>query len=151
MLKEFREFIARGNVIDLAVAVMIGAAFGRIITSLVDGVIMPPIGMLTGGVDFANLYYPLRQLPTIEGAQVSLSLEAARAAGLPVIAYGQLINDIVMFLIVAFVIFIVLKSYNRMKGAPAEAAVTTKACPLCLSTIPLAATRCAFCTADLRS
>ncbi len=150
MLKEFREFIARGNVIDLAVAVIIGAAFGRIIASLVDGVIMPPIGMLAGGVDFADLYYPLRQVPTLEGGQVSYSLEAARAAGIPVIAYGQLINDIVTFLIVAFVIFMIIRSYNRMKGAPVEAAATTKACPLCLSTIPLAATRCAFCTAELR-
>ena len=149
MLREFREFIARGNAIDLAVAVIIGAAFGRIITSLVDGVIMPPIGMLTGGVDFADLYYPLRDVDSsLGGMAIRLSLEQARAAGIPVIAYGQLINDIVTFLIVAFVVFFALKSYNRMKGAPVEA-VTTRACPQCLSTIPLAATRCAHCTASL--
>ena len=150
MLKEFRAFIARGNVIDLAVAVVIGAAFGRIITSFVDGIIMPPIGVLTGGVDFADLYYPLRPLPTFEGATLKPSLEAVRAAGIPVIAYGQLINDIVTFLIVAFVVFLVLKYYNRMTAAPAAAPVT-KPCPQCLSTIPLAATRCAFCTIDVRT
>ena len=148
MLKEFRAFIARGNVIDLAVAVVIGAAFGRIITSFVDGIIMPPIGMLTGGVDFADLYYPLRALPTVDGVTLKPSLEAVRAAGIPVVAYGQLINDIVTFLIVAFVVFLVLKYYNHMKEAPA-AAPPTKPCPLCLSTIPLAATRCAFCTAGV--
>ena len=146
MLKEFREFIARGNVIDLAVAVVIGAAFGRIITALVDGVIMPPIGVLTGGVDFADLYYPLRELPA------PLSLEQARAAGIPVIAYGQVINEIVTFLIVAFAIFVVLKQYNRLKSSqPAESkGPTTKDCPLCLSTIPLAAVRCAHCAGDLK-
>ena len=146
MLKEFRAFIARGNVIDLAVAVVIGAAFGRIITSFVDGIIMPPIGVLTGGVDFADLYYPLRSLPSFDGMTVRPSLEAVRAAGIPVIAYGQLINDIVTFLIVAFVVFLVLRYYNRMQ---APAAVVTKACPQCLSTIPLAATRCAFCTSTV--
>ena len=154
MVKEFRAFIARGSVLDLAVAVVIGAAFGRIITAFVEGIIMPPIGMLTGGVDFADLYYPLRGYPGVEGDPMSLirpSLEQARAMGIPVIAYGQLINEIVTFLIVAFAIFIVLKSYNRMKGAPPEAAPLTKTCPLCLSAIPLAATRCAFCTTDLGS
>lgn len=145
MLKEFREFIARGNVIDLAVAVVIGAAFGRIITALVDGVIMPPIGLLTGGVDFASLYYPLRDLPA------PLTLEQAQAMGIPVLAYGRLINEIVTFLIIAFTVFLVLHSYNRMKSSqPAETeGPTTKECPLCLSTIPLAATRCAHCAADL--
>lgn len=145
MLKEFREFIARGNVIDLAVAVVIGAAFGRIVTSFVDGIVMPPIGMLTGGVDFADLFYVLGS-PDARPA----SLEQAKAAGVPVIAYGQLINDIVTFLIVAFTIFLVLKQYNRLKSKETDAAgPTTKDCPLCLSTIPLAARRCAQCTADL--
>ena len=150
MLREFRAFIARGNVIDLAVAVVIGAAFGRIITSFVDGIIMPPIGVLTGGVDFANLYYPLRGYPGVEADPMFVrpSLEQARTMGIPVIAYGQLINDIVTFLIVAFVVFLVLKSYNHMKAAPA-AAPATKPCPRCLSTIPLAATRCAFCTSEV--
>lgn len=145
MLKDFREFIARGSVIDLAVAVVIGAAFGRIITALVDGVIMPPIGVLLGGVDFADLYYPLRDLPG------PLSLEQARAAGIPVIAYGQVINEAVTFVIIAFTVFLVLRHYNKLKSSqPAEAkGPTTKDCPLCLSTIPVAARRCAHCAADL--
>ena len=152
MLKEFREFIARGNVIDLAVAVVIGAAFGRIITTFVDGIVMPPIGMLTGGVDFADLYYPLRDLPQYSSAGIRLSLEQARELGVPVIAYGQLINAISTFLIIAFTVFLVLRSYNRLKSSQPAAAEgpTTKDCPLCLSTIPLAATRCAHCTADLK-
>ena len=150
MLKEFREFIARGNVIDLAVAVVIGAAFGRIITSFVDGIIMPPIGMLTGGVDFADLYYPLRDVSAYQMPGIQLSLEQAKAAGIPVIAYGQFINEIVIFLIVAFVVFLVLRQYNRLKSKePDTAGPTTKDCPLCLSTIPLAARRCSHCTADL--
>lgn len=152
MLKEFREFIARGSVIDLAVAVVIGAAFGRIITSLVDGVIMPPIGMVTGGVDFADLYYPLGGYPGVPGDPMVLrpSLAQAKAMGLPVIAYGQVINEVVTFIIIAFTIFLVLRQYNRLKSSqPAGAAgPTTKDCPLCLSTIPLQARRCAHCAAD---
>ncbi|MBA3948404.1 MAG: large conductance mechanosensitive channel protein MscL [Acidobacteria bacterium] len=147
MLKEFREFIARGSVIDLAVAVVIGAAFGRIITAFVDGIVMPPVGMLTGGVDFADLFYVLGS-PNVRPA----SLEQAKAAGIPVIAYGQFINEVVIFLIVAFVVFIVLKHYNRLKSKESDVAgPTTKDCPLCLSTIPLAARRCSQCTADLGS
>ena len=151
MLKEFREFIARGNVIDLAIAVIIGAAFGRIVSALVDGVIMPPIGMLTGGVDFGDLYMPLRDLGAWSQMPVRPSLEQVKQLGIPVIAYGQLINEVVTFLIVAFVIFLGLRSYNRlMRTPPAPAAApSTKACPLCLSTIPAAARRCAHCTADL--
>jgi large conductance mechanosensitive channel len=145
MLKEFREFIARGNVIDLAVAVVIGAAFGRIIAALVDGVIMPLIGTLTGGVDFTGLYYPLRDLPG------PLSLEQAQTMGIPVIAYGRLINEVITFLIIAFTVFLVLRQYNRLKSSqPAGTeGPTTKDCPLCLSTIPLQARRCAHCAADL--
>jgi large conductance mechanosensitive channel len=143
MLKEFRDFIARGNVIELAVALVIGAAFGRIIGSLVDGVIMPPLGLLIGGIDFASLFY---LLDASKG--VPESLLDAKAKGIPVIAYGQLINDIVTFLIVAFVIFLIVRSYNRMKNAQAEGP-TTKDCPFCLSTIPLSATRCAHCTSAL--
>jgi large conductance mechanosensitive channel len=145
MWKEFREFIARGNVIDLAVAVIIGAAFGKIVTTLVDGVVMPPIGLLTGGVDFSSLFLVL---DSSKGAPASLA--DAKAKGVPVVAYGQLINDIVTFLIVAFVIFLVVKAYNRLKSKQAtDAAPTTKDCPLCLSTIPLKATRCASCCSDL--
>ena len=143
MFKEFKAFIARGNVIELAVAVILGASFGRIISTLVDGVIMPPLGRLIGGVDFASLFYVL---DTAKGAPASLA--DAKAKGIPVIAYGQLINDIVTFVIVAFVIFIIVRQYNRMKNDPG-ATPTTKDCPQCLSTIPLNAVRCAHCTSAL--
>ena len=142
MIKEFREFIARGNVVDLAVAVVIGAAFGRIITSLVDGVIMPPIGLLLGGVDFSSLFV---MLDSSRG--VPASLAEAKAQGIPVVAYGAFLNEIVSFLIVAFAVFLVVKQVNRMKAAPA--APTTKTCPFCLSaSVPTNATRCASCCAD---
>jgi large conductance mechanosensitive channel len=145
MLKEFREFIARGNVIDLAVAVIIGAAFGKIVTTLVDGVVMPPIGLVTGGVDFNSLFLVL---DSSKGAPASLA--EAKARGVPVIAYGQLINDVITFLIIAFVVFLVVRAYNRLKSKQAtDAAPTTKDCLHCLSTIPLKATRCASCCADL--
>ena len=142
MFKEFREFIKRGNVMDLAVAVIIAAAFGKIIATLVDGVIMPPIGMMIGNVDFASLFYPLKGNPT--------SLAEAKALGLPVIAYGQLINDIITFLIVAFVVFLLVRQVNRMKSKQDTGEVTTKDCPRCLSTIPLKATRCAECCVDFQ-
>ncbi len=147
MLKEFREFIARGNVIDLAVAVIIGAAFGKIVTTLVDGVIMPPIGLVTGGVDFNSLFLVL---DSSKGYPASLA--DAKAKGVPVIAYGQFLNDVINFLIVAFVIFLIVKQYNRLKSKQAtDAAPTTKDCPYCLSTIPLKATRCKDCTAELKA
>lgn len=139
MLKEFRDFIARGNVLDLAVAVIIGAAFGKIITSLVEGVIMPPIGLLLGKVDFANLMIDL-------SGQHPASLADAKAKGLPVIAYGAFINDIIGFIIVAFVIFLIVKAVNSRKKAEAA---TTRDCPYCLSAIPLAATKCSGCTSEL--
>jgi large conductance mechanosensitive channel len=141
MLKEFRDFIARGNVLDLAVAVIIGAAFGKIVTSLVDGVLMPPIGMILGNVGFSDLFIVLDR----SKAAVA-SLAQAKAAGVPVIAYGAFLNDVVNFLIVAFAIFLVVKQANRFKG---PIAATTKPCPKCLSAIPLAATRCSACCADL--
>jgi|SRR5687768_1511445 len=145
MFKEFREFIARGNVIDLAVAVIIAAAFGKIITALVEGIIMPPIGMALGKVDFASLFYVLD-----ESKGIPVSLADAKAKGIPVIAYGQFFNDVINFIIVAFVIFLVVKAYNRLKSKQeAGDAPTTKDCPHCLSTIPLKATRCASCTAEL--
>ena len=146
MFKEFRAFIARGNVIDLAVAVVIGAAFGKIVTSLVDGVIMPPIGRLTGGIDFSSLFIVLDSAKGIPA-----SLAEAKAKGIPVIAYGQFINDVINFVIIAFVIFLIVKWYNRMKAQPAAEATTptTKECPRCLSTIPINATKCAHCTTDL--
>ena len=141
MLREFREFVARGNVIDLAVAVVIGAAFGKIITSLVDGVIMPPIGLLLGNVDFANLFIDL-------SGRAPASLAAAKAAGLPVIAYGQFLNDVVSFVIIAFVIFLLVKAINRLH-AQAPPPPNTKDCPFCLTAIPLGATRCAACCSEV--
>jgi large conductance mechanosensitive channel len=145
MLKEFRKFIKRGNVLDLAVAVIIGAAFGKIVTTLVEGVIMPPIGLILGKVDFASLFYVL---DNTKGTPVSLA--DAKTKGIPVIAYGQFLNDIINFLIVAFVIFLIVKSVNNLKGKQ-EKEVTTKDCPRCLSKIPLKATRCAECCVDLQA
>lgn len=145
MWQDFREFIKRGNVIDLAVAVVIGAAFGKIVTSFVEGVIMPPLGMLSGKVDFSSLFY------TLDASKgVPASLAEAKAKGVPVVAYGQLVNDIVNFLIVAFAIFLVVRAYNHLKGEQ-ETEVTTRDCPRCLSTIPLKATRCAECCVDLQA
>ena len=142
MIKEFREFVARGNVVDLAVAVVIGAAFGRIITSLVDGIIMPPIGLLLGGVDFSSLFVVLDR-----SRGVPISLTEAKAQGVPVVAYGAFLNEIVNFIIIAFAVFLLVKQANRMKSAPAA---TFKTCPFCLSDkVPLTATRCASCCADL--
>jgi large conductance mechanosensitive channel len=141
MLKEFKEFIARGNVIDLAIAVVIGAAFGKIVTSLVEGVIMPPIGLLLGKVDFSNLFIDL-------SGQHPVSLAEAKAKGLPVITYGNFFNDIITFLIIALVIFLVIKAINRLRAAPPPPP-NTKDCPRCLTAIPIAATRCAACCSDL--
>ena len=141
MFKEFREFIARGNVVDLAVAVVIGAAFGRIIASLVEGVIMPPIGLLLGKADFSNLFIDL-------SGQNPASLADAQLRGLPVIAYGRFINDVVNFLIIAFVIFLIVKAVNRLRAAPPPPP-NTKDCPYCLTDIPLAATRCPACTSEV--
>lgn len=147
MLKEFREFIARGNVIDLAVAVVIGAAFGKIVTSLVEGIIMPPVGLITGKVDFASMFYVLDS-----SRGVPASLAEAKAKAVPVVAYGQFINDVINFIIIAFVIFLIVKRVNRLKSKQATAAgLTTKDCPYCLSTIPLKATRCKECTSQLQT
>jgi large conductance mechanosensitive channel len=142
MWKEFKDFIMRGNVVDLAVAVIIGGAFGKIITSLVNDIIMPPIGLLLGGVDFANLFIDL-------SGKGYASLADAQAAGAPTINYGLFINAVIDFLIVALVIFLVIKAINKMKKPAPVAAPSTKECPRCLSTIPLAATRCPHCTSDL--
>jgi large conductance mechanosensitive channel len=147
MLKEFRDFIARGNVIDLAVGVIIGAAFGRIVTTLVEGIIMPPFGLVLGRVDFASLLYVL---DASKGVPVSIA--DAKAKAIPVIAYGQLVNDLIGFLIVAFAVFLVVKQVNRIKSsvdtAPA-ATPSTKECPYCASTISIKATRCPSCTSQI--
>lgn len=144
MLKEFKEFAMRGNVLDLAVAVIIGAAFGKIVTTFVNNVLMPPIGLLLGRVDFSNLFIPL-------DGQSYPSLAAAQDAGAPVIAYGLFINDLINFLIVAFVVFLIVRAVNRLKkpaAAPAEAP-STKECPYCASTISIKARKCPECTSDL--
>ena len=141
MLKEFRDFIERGNVIDLAVALIMAVAFGKIITSLVEGIIMPPVGLLLGRVDFASLFYVL---DSSKGAPVSLA--DAKAKGIPVIAYGAFINDIIAFLIVAFVVFLIVKAINKHKR---QQAASTKDCPYCFSPIPLAATKCSGCCSAL--
>jgi large conductance mechanosensitive channel len=141
MLREFKEFIARGNVLDLAVAVVIGAAFGKIVTSLVEGIIMPPIGLALGHVDFSNLFIDL-------SGQRPASLADAQLRGLPVIAYGQFLNDVVIFVIIAFFVFLIVKAINRLRAAPPPPP-NTKDCPACLTAIPLAATRCEACCVDL--
>lgn len=149
MWKEFRDFIARGNAIDLAVGLIIGAAFGKIVTTLVEGILMPPIGLLLGGVDFASLFYVL---DSSKGLPVSLA--AAKAEGIPVVAYGQLLNDLVSFLVVAFAVFLLVKQINRIKSAidrPAPAAApATKECPFCASTISIKAKRCPNCTSQIQ-
>ena len=150
MLKEFKEFALRGNVVDMAVGIIIGAAFASIVTSLVNDVIMPPIGLLLGGVDVANFFILLK-----EGAPAGpyAALADAQAAGAVTINYGAFINTVISFLIVAFVIFLLIRNINRMKreeeAPPAEP--TTKECPYCLSTIPINATRCPQCTSQLES
>ena len=140
MLKEFKEFVARANVIDLAVGVIIGAAFGKIVTSLVEGIIMPPIGLLLGKVDFSSLFLVLDH-----SKGVPASLADAKTKGIPVIAYGAFINDLVNFVIIAFVIFMLIKIVNRIRRKDPS----TKDCPHCLTAIPVAATRCSGCCAEL--
>ncbi len=146
MWSEFRIFIARGNVMDLAVGVIIGAAFGRIVTSLVEGILMPPLGMLLGRVDFSSLFAVLDRANGIPQ-----SLAEAKARGIPVIAYGQFINDVIGFLIVALAVFLLIKQVNRLKGfgETPETAPATRECPFCVSTISIRATRCPSCTSQL--
>lgn len=142
MLKDFKEFVMRGNVVDLAVAVIIGAAFGKIVSSLVEDVIMPPIGLLLGNVDFSNLFINL------SGKEFA-SVAAAKAAGAATLNYGIFFNHVINFLVIAFAIFVVIKQINRLKKPAPAAAPTTKDCPQCLSAIPIKATRCAYCTSNL--
>lgn len=144
MLKDFREFIARGNAIDLAVGIIVGGAFGAIVNSLVNDVTMPPIGLLLGGVDFSELFINISGNPYP-------SLKAAKDAGAPVIAYGKFLNNVINFLVVSFVVFMMVRTINRMKKAPEAAGPTTKECPYCASAIPLKAVRCPQCTSELRA
>ena len=142
MLKEFKEFAMRGNVVDLAVGLIIGGAFCKIVTSFVNDILMPPIGLLLGKVDFANLFWTLT-------GPVKKTLEDAQAAGAVTINYGLFINTIIDFIIVAFAIFLLIRQINRMKSAPAPAAPNTKECPHCFTNIPIKATRCPNCTSEL--
>jgi large conductance mechanosensitive channel len=144
MLKEFKEFILRGNVLDLTVAVIIGAAFGKIISSLVSDILMPPLGLILGKVDFSSLYVNL-------SGTVYASLAEAQAAGAPTLNYGLFLNNAINFLIVAAAIFLLVKAANRLQRPKVaeKPAPTTKECPYCLSTIPIKATRCPQCTSQL--
>jgi large conductance mechanosensitive channel len=146
MLKDFKEFLLRGNVLDLAVAVIVGAAFGGIVTSVVNDIVMPPIGLLLHRVDFKDLFVSLN-------GQSYATLAAAKAAAAPVVAYGQFLNTVINFLIIASVIFIVVRQAGKLRRKPAEApaAPTTKDCAFCCTAIPMAATRCPHCTSQLGS
>jgi large conductance mechanosensitive channel len=145
MLKEFKEFAMRGNVLDMAVGIIIGAAFGKIVTSLVNDVIMPPIGLLLGKVDFSSLYINLT-------GQGYASLAEAQKAGAATLNYGIFLNTIINFVIVAFAVFLLIRQVNRfVKKKEAPAAPTTKDCPHCLSSIPIKATRCPHCTSQLQA
>ncbi|CAM5795215.1 MULTISPECIES: large conductance mechanosensitive channel protein MscL [Brevibacillus] len=144
MLKEFKEFALKGNVVDLAVGVVIGAAFGKIVTSLVNDIIMPAVGLLLGKVDFSNLFISL-------DSRDFATLKEAKDAGVATINYGLFLNTVIDFLIIAFSIFIVVKQVNRFrkKNEPEKPPVTTKECPFCISSIPIKATRCPQCTSPL--
>ncbi len=144
MLKEFKDFAMRGNVVDMAVGIIIGAAFGKIVTSLVNDVLMPPIGRILGQVDFSNLFIDLSG----HGYE---KLVEAKAAGAATLNYGLFLNTVIDFLIVAFVIFILVRQMNRLKREPAPAPPATKDCSYCLSSVPIKATRCPHCTSELRA
>lgn len=143
MMKEFKEFAIKGNVIDLAVAVIIGGAFGKIVTSFVSDIVMPPLGMAMGKVNFTDLFIDL-------SGKGFTSLKAAKDAGAPVISYGLFINTIIDFVIIAFVIFMVIKQINRFKKEEAPTPPQTKECPFCCSAIAIPATRCPQCTSELQ-
>jgi len=143
MFKEFKEFVMRGNVVDMALGIIIGAAFGKIVTSFVSDVLMPPIGLVMGKVDFSNLFIDL------SGAGYT-TLAEAKKAGAATINYGLFFNTVLDFLIVAFAIFLLIRQINRIKREPAPAAPDTKECPFCLSTVPLKAVRCPNCTSEIK-
>ena len=147
MGKDFKEFILRGNVVDLAVAVIIGAAFGAIVTSLVNDLIMPPIGLLLGNVDFTDLFMVLKEGAKAAGPYATLA--DAQAAGAVTLNYGVFLSRVVTFLIVAFAVFMMVRTLNRLKKAEPAAAPVTKECPFCASTIAIKATRCPNCTSQL--
>jgi large conductance mechanosensitive channel len=150
MLKEFREFAMRGNVMDMAVGIVIGAAFGSIVTSFVSDIIMPPIGLILGNIDFSNFYLVLKH-GAVPGPYPSLA--EAKKAGAVLLGYGPFINTVVSFVILAFIIFLFIRSVNRFnrKQAAAPAAPTTKECGFCFTSIPIKATRCPHCTSELKT
>jgi large conductance mechanosensitive channel len=143
MIREFKEFAMRGSMLDLAIGIVLGASFGRIITSVVNDILMPPIGLMLGGLDFANLFIALKGGPYP-------SVAAAKAAGAPTINYGIFLNTVVDFVLVAAVLFLVIRQVNRLQRRP-DVTPTTKPCPFCLSTVPLKAVRCPYCTSDLKA
>ena len=142
MLKEFKEFALRGNVLDMAIGIILGVAFGKIVTSFVEDILMPPLGLLIGKVDFSSLFLSLT-------GQHFESIAAAKAAGAPTINYGLFVNNVLNFLLVAFAIFLLVKQVNRFQRQPAPAPPSTRECPYCLAAIPLKATRCSSCTSEV--
>ena len=144
MLKEFKEFAMKGNVVDLAIGIILGGAFGKIVSSLVGDVLMPPIGKLMGNIDFSGLFVALN-------GQTYATLKAAQDAGAPTINYGLFVNTVIDFIIVAFVVFLLVKQVNRLKKEAPAAAPSTKECPYCLSQIALKATRCSACTSEIKA
>ena len=149
MLKEFKAFAMRGNVLDLAVGIIIGGAFGTIVKSLVDDILMPPIGLALGNVDFSDLFVVLRQGPKAPAPYATLA--DAQAAGAVTMNMGLFVNSIITFLIIAFAVFLIVRAANRMQPQEAAAAPSTKDCPHCRMAIPVAATRCPHCTSELRA
>ena len=149
MLKEFKAFALRGNVLDLAVGIIIGGAFGTIVKSLVDDVIMPPIGLALGNLDFSNLFVLLK--PGEKAAPPYATVAQAHDAGAVTINYGQFINNIITFIIIALAVFLIVRAANRLKPTDASGAPTSKDCPYCRMAIPVAATRCPHCTTELRA
>jgi len=142
MWKEFREFAMRGNVVDLAIGIIIGAAFGKIVSSLVNDVLMPPLGLVLGKVDFSNLFVNLSGISYA-------SLAEAKAAGAPTINYGIFINNVLDFMIVAFAVFVIVRGINRLHETPSPLPPETRSCPRCMTPIPVRATRCPACTSDV--
>ncbi|MCB9707228.1 MAG: large conductance mechanosensitive channel protein MscL [Myxococcales bacterium] len=147
MMKEFKEFAVKGNMVDMAVGIMIGAAFNGVVKSIVDDIIMPPLGLLTGNLDFSDKFFILKN-GSPEAPYATLA--QAKAAGAVVMSYGQLISQLVSFLIIAFVLFMIVRWINRLRKQP-EAVPNAKLCPFCKSSIDVAASRCAFCTSDLKN
>jgi len=150
MMKEFKDFAVKGNVVDMAIGIIVGASFGTIVSSLVADILMPPIGLLLGRVDFSNLFFVLKEGLTVPGPYNSVA--SAKAAGAVTINYGLFLNQIITFIIVAFAVFVLVYNINKLKKQPAAAPAvpTTKECSFCASTIPIKATRCPNCTSELK-